>query len=151
MARRWLFRRTLEPLGGHLRLFGCGSAFLPPTLQAAWEDLGIIVTQGYGSTEAAMAATTTYRRHPRGRLRKPQPPIELELAEDGEHLLRAAAHEVRPQLEQFAGEFLGTHDSCFHASKYCATRNDCKCELHHMRGNSTTEIRRISLAFASHA
>jgi long-chain acyl-CoA synthetase len=87
VARRWLFRRMLEPLGGHLRLFGCSSAFLPPTLQGAWEDLGIIVTQGYGSTECGLAATTTYRQHPPGRLGKPQAPNQLELADDGEILV----------------------------------------------------------------
>jgi hypothetical protein len=58
---------------------------------------------------------------------------------------------VRPQAEQLAGEFVRAHNSCFHASKYCANDNDCECELDHTSGNSTIEMRRSSLAFAFQA
>ena len=48
-ARRVLFRRVHAQLGGGLRIFVSSGAFLPPALQQAWEDLGVIVIQGYGS------------------------------------------------------------------------------------------------------
>ena len=64
-------------------------AFLPPALQQAWEDLGVIVIQGYGSSETRVrddqhARPTTAS----GRSGRPMPPVEMRLAEDGEVLFR---------------------------------------------------------------
>ena len=49
--RRVLFRSIHAQLGGSFRLFVSSGAFLPPALQQAWEDLGVVVLQGYGATE----------------------------------------------------------------------------------------------------
>jgi long-chain acyl-CoA synthetase len=87
-VRRRLFRKVHEGLGGELRLIVCTAAFLPPSLQQAWEDLGIIVIQGYGSTEAGFGTCTTRRDHGLGTVGRAQPPGECRLAEDGEILLR---------------------------------------------------------------
>ena len=54
--RRMLFRRVHRQLGGGLNLFVCAGAFLPPSLQQAWEDLGVVVMQGYGATECGPAS-----------------------------------------------------------------------------------------------
>ena len=52
-------------LGGALNLMVIAGAYLPPALQQNWEDLGVIVLQGYGATEcgpvAATRVTTTRR------------------------------------------------------------------------------------------
>ena len=53
-------------LGGGLRLFATAGAFLPPALQQAWEDIGVIVLQGYGATETAAGSCTTMDDHPLG-------------------------------------------------------------------------------------
>ena len=87
-ARRRLFRRVHEQLGGELRLIVCTAAFLPPSLQQAWEDLGVVVIQGYGSTEAGFGTCTTRRDHGLGTVGRAQPPGECRLADDGEILLR---------------------------------------------------------------
>ena len=42
-------------------------AYLPPELQLAWEDLGIVVIQGYGSTECGIVTANDQWRHPAGR------------------------------------------------------------------------------------
>ena len=39
---------STSQLGGGLRILVSSGAFLPPALQQAWEDLGVIVIQGYG-------------------------------------------------------------------------------------------------------
>ena len=39
-------------------------AYLPPALQQAWEDLGVIVLQGYGATECGPVAATRVSDHP---------------------------------------------------------------------------------------
>ena len=86
--RRLLFRRIHAQLGGHFRLFVSAGAFLPPALQQAWEDLGITVIQGYGSTECSFGTCNTLRDHAPGTVGRPMPPQELRIAPDGEVLLR---------------------------------------------------------------
>jgi long-chain acyl-CoA synthetase len=83
-ARRVLFRRVHAQLGGGLRIFVSSGAFLPPALQQAWEDLGVIVIQGYGSTETGFGTCTTREDHGLGTVGRPMPPVELRLAADGE-------------------------------------------------------------------
>lgn len=87
-ARRLLFRSVHAQLGGGLRLFASAGAFLPPALQQAWEDLGVIVLQGYGATESAAGCCTTLQDHGLGTVGRPPFPVEMRLAEDGEVLFR---------------------------------------------------------------
>ena len=83
-ARRVLFRRVHAQLGGGLRLFATAGAFLPPALQQAWEDLGVIVLQGYGATETAAGSCTTMNDHPLGCVGWPPEPVRMRIADDGE-------------------------------------------------------------------
>ena len=90
-ARRWLFRPLHQQLGGGLNLFICSGAFLPPALQQGWEDLGVVVMQGYGASETGLATMTTKRDHGLGTVGRSIPPNEVRLAEDGEILVRGPA------------------------------------------------------------
>ena len=72
-ARRVLFRRVHAQLGGELNLFVCAAAFLPPSLQQAWEDVGVVVMQGYGATECGSGQCDVEDR-PRPRDRRPDDP-----------------------------------------------------------------------------
>jgi long-chain acyl-CoA synthetase len=83
-ARRLLFRSVHAQLGGGLRLFATAGAFLPPALQQAWEDIGVIVIQGYGATETAAGSATTMDDHPPGCVGWPPKPVEMRIADDGE-------------------------------------------------------------------
>jgi len=83
-ARRLLFRSVHAQLGGGLRLFAIAGAFLPPALQQAWEDMGVIVIQGYGATETAAGSATTMADHPLGCVGWPPKPVEMRIVEDGE-------------------------------------------------------------------
>jgi long-chain acyl-CoA synthetase len=82
--RRLIFRRVHARLGGGMRLFVCSGAFLPPALQQAWEDLGVVVIQGYGATETGFGACTTPEDHGLGTVGRAVPPVEMRLADDGE-------------------------------------------------------------------
>ena len=88
-ARRLLFRRIHSQLGGQLRLFVSAAAYLPPALQSAWEDLGVIVLQGYGATECGPAAATSEKDHPTGTVGRTIPPVRLKLAEPTNEILVA--------------------------------------------------------------
>jgi long-chain acyl-CoA synthetase len=83
-ARRLLFRSVHEKLGGGLRLLVAAGAFLPPALQQAWEDMGVVVLQGYGATETAAGSCTTMADHPLGCVGWPPKPVEMRIADDGE-------------------------------------------------------------------
>ena len=83
-VRRLIFRAVRARLGGGLRLFVSSGAFLPPALQQAWEDLGVVVVQGYGSTETGFGTCTTREDHGLGTVGRPMPPVEMRLAADGE-------------------------------------------------------------------
>jgi long-chain acyl-CoA synthetase len=83
-TRRLLFRSVHAQLGGGLRLFVTAGAFLPPALQQAWEDIGVIVLQGYGATETAAGCCTTMDSHPTGCVGWPPKPVEMRIAEGGE-------------------------------------------------------------------
>jgi long-chain acyl-CoA synthetase len=82
--RRLLFRSIHRQLGGHFRLFLSSGAFLPPTLQQAWEDLGITVLQGYGATETGTGSCATLEDHAPGTVGRVPEGIEMRLAPDGE-------------------------------------------------------------------
>ena len=84
--RRALFRSVHRQFGGGLRLAVTAGAYLPPGLQQAWEDLGVVVLQGYGATECGIVACSTPRDHAPGTVgRVPSPsPIRVSLADDGE-------------------------------------------------------------------
>ncbi len=88
-ARRLLFRRVHVQLGGALRLFVVAGAFLPPETQLAWEDLGVVVVQGYGATECGPAAATSEREHPTGTVGRTVPPVRLRLSDADQEILVA--------------------------------------------------------------
>jgi long-chain acyl-CoA synthetase len=64
--RRLVFRPLHVQLGGSLELVISAGAYLPPELQQAWEDLGIVVLQGYGATECGFAVANDEWHHPLG-------------------------------------------------------------------------------------
>jgi long-chain acyl-CoA synthetase len=83
-ARRWIFRRIHRQLGGGLRLLVSAGAFLPPAVQQGWEDIGVVIMQGYGATETGSGACTTWHDHPTGTVGRPVPGLEMRIADDGE-------------------------------------------------------------------
>jgi long-chain acyl-CoA synthetase len=85
--RRVIFRRVHQRLGGSLNLIVSAAAFLPPALQQAWEDLGVVVMEGYGATECGAASATNPRDHGLGTVGRTIPPVKVKLADDGEILV----------------------------------------------------------------
>ena len=82
--RRLLFRSIHQQLGGHFRLFLSSGAFLPPALQQGWEDIGVTVLQGYGTTETGTGACGTLADHEPGTVGRVPEGIEMRIAPDGE-------------------------------------------------------------------
>jgi long-chain acyl-CoA synthetase len=86
-VRRRIFRSVHRQLGGELRLVVSAGAYLPPELQHGWEDLGVVVLQGYGSTECGPASANTEQQHPAGVVGRTLPPVRLRLAEADSEIL----------------------------------------------------------------
>jgi len=89
-ARRVIFRSVHRQLGGGFRLFVSAGAFLPPALQQAWEDVGVIVMQGYGATETGTGSCTTLEDHGLGTVGRPPAGIDMRIVESGEIQFRGA-------------------------------------------------------------
>jgi long-chain acyl-CoA synthetase len=62
-------------------------AYLPPNLQQGWQDLGVIVLQGYGATECGPAAATSEQDHPMATVGKTPAPVQLKLADGTNEIL----------------------------------------------------------------
>ncbi|MFI5258941.1 MAG: AMP-binding protein [Candidatus Limnocylindrales bacterium] len=86
-VRRRIFAPVHRQLGGSLNLIVSAAAFLPPSLQQAWEDIGVVVMQGYGATECGVASATNQRDHGLGTVGRTIPPVRVKLAGDGEVLV----------------------------------------------------------------
>jgi long-chain acyl-CoA synthetase len=83
-VRPRLFGSIHNQLGGHFRLFLSAGAFLPPALQQGWEDLGVTVLQGYGSTETGTGSCTRLDDHGLGTVGRPPDGVEMRITTDGE-------------------------------------------------------------------
>ena len=83
--RRHLFRRIHAQLGGRLQFFLCGGAPLLPDTLRLWENMGVRVIEGYGSTECApVIASNTYDDRRPGSIGRAVSGVEVKLADDGE-------------------------------------------------------------------
>jgi long-chain acyl-CoA synthetase len=87
-VRRTVFRSVLAPLGGALEVISCGGALLPESLQQAFEDFGISVVQGYGTTEVAGVTGHKRTQQRAGTVGPPLAGLEVRIADDGELLAR---------------------------------------------------------------
>ncbi|MDD5922370.1 MAG: AMP-binding protein [Eubacteriales bacterium] len=67
---RILFRSVRKQLGGKLRLVITGAAAMQPNVFRAFEDMGLIVLQGYGMTECTPLVSGTPMREEQARYRK---------------------------------------------------------------------------------
>ena len=83
--RKKLFGKVHRRFGGKLQFVMCGGARLDPPLAEKWEALGVMVLQGYGTTEAApIIACNSFRYKKLDALGKVLPGQEVRIAEDGE-------------------------------------------------------------------
>lgn len=88
-ARPLLFRPVHKRLGGHMKFFVAGGAYLNPDLIHKWELLGIPVLQGYGLTECA-PILTGHHLHERNRqsVGQPLPGIDIKISPENEILVK---------------------------------------------------------------
>ena len=88
MANKLVFSKWREGVGGRLRYFVSGGAPLSPALSYAFLAAGIPILQGYGATETCIVSANRPENNQVGSVGLPFEGIELNIAEDGEILLR---------------------------------------------------------------
>ncbi len=89
VADRLVFSKLKAHMGGRIGFFMSGSAKLSSQVQEWFYSAGIIVVEGYGATETSAIAFVNHPATPRfGTVGQVTPGIDLQIADDGEILLR---------------------------------------------------------------
>ncbi len=91
LARKLVFKKWQEALGGNMKIIVCGSAALQPRLSKVFNAAGLPVMEGYGLTETSPVIAVNDKR--KGGLRsgtvgRPLSNVEVKIAEDGEILCK---------------------------------------------------------------
>jgi long-chain acyl-CoA synthetase len=93
LGRRLVFPKLhgvfSQRFGGRLRFFVSGSAPLSPKVAHFFEELGIVILEGYGLSETSAGSSITLPGRVKiGTVGPPLPGTEIKIAEDGEILIR---------------------------------------------------------------
>ncbi|MFD0933202.1 AMP-dependent synthetase/ligase [Psychroflexus salinarum] len=91
LARKLIFSKWQEALGGNLRVIASGSAALQPRLARVFNAADMGVMEGYGLTETSPVVAVNDMRDGGfkiGTVGKPIPDTEVKIADDGEILVK---------------------------------------------------------------
>jgi long-chain acyl-CoA synthetase len=91
IARKLIFSKWQEALGGNVIVIPCGSAALQPRLARTYLAAGLPVLEGYGLTETSPVLSVNYLGAGNlmiGTTGKPLHNVEIKIAEDGEILAK---------------------------------------------------------------
>ncbi len=91
IARKLIFSKWQEALGGNLKAIASGSAALQPRLARVFNAADCPVMEGYGLTETSPVVSVNDMRDGGfriGTVGKPLPETEVKIAEDGEILIK---------------------------------------------------------------
>lgn len=91
VAKKLIFSKWQDALGGNIKVIASGSAALQPRLARVFNAAGIAVMEGYGLTETSPVIAVNDMRDRGfkvGTVGKPIPETEVKIAKDGEILVK---------------------------------------------------------------
>jgi len=91
IARKLIFSKWQDALGGELKIVASGSAALQPRLARVFNAAGIPIMEGYGLTETSPVVSVNDMRNKGfriGTVGKPLSDTEIKIAHDGEILIK---------------------------------------------------------------
>ena len=91
IARKLIFSKWKEALGGELKVIISGGAALQPRLAKIFSAVGISIAQGYGLSETSPTISVNHDKYPlmqAGSVGAVIDNVEVKIAEDGEILMR---------------------------------------------------------------
>ncbi len=92
LARMVVFKTIENRLGGRMRFFISGGAALPQALGEFFYAMGILILEGYGLTEhSPVVSVNRYESFRFGSVGMPLDQVDIEIAPDGELLVRSAS------------------------------------------------------------
>ncbi|RMG58616.1 MAG: long-chain fatty acid--CoA ligase [Deltaproteobacteria bacterium] len=88
LAKKLVFDKVKERVGGRLRFFISGGAPLAREIAEFFHAMDILILEGYGLTECSTVATVNRYNHFKfGTVGPPVPGVKIKIAEDGEILI----------------------------------------------------------------
>jgi long-chain acyl-CoA synthetase len=91
LARKLVFSKWIDALGGNVKIIVSGGSSLQPRLARVFWAAGLKVIEGYGLTETSPVVSANYTYYPKikfGTVGLPVEGVEVKFAEDGEILTR---------------------------------------------------------------
>ncbi len=118
IARKLIFSKWKEALGGDLLYIVSGSAALLPTLQRVFNAAEIFVLEGYGLTETSAVVSVNSPKDlwKIGTVGRPIDIVEVKIAEDGEilakgpNMMQGYYKDPEKTAEVFTGDYFHTGD-----------------------------------------
>jgi long-chain acyl-CoA synthetase len=86
---RAVYSKIRARLGGRMRIAASGAAPLSKEMGEFYAAIGMPLIEGYGLTEGGVAALNPLERPKPGSIGKPLPNIDVQIAEDGELLIKS--------------------------------------------------------------
>ena len=117
IARKLIFSKWQEALGGRLKVIASGSAALQPRLARVFNAAGIGVMEGYGLTETSPVIAVNDMRNNGfkiGTVGKALPETNVKIAEDGEIMIQGPQVMIGYYKDEEKTKEVLTEDKYFH-------------------------------------
>ncbi|WP_041496888.1 AMP-dependent synthetase/ligase [Nonlabens marinus] len=119
VAKKLIFSKWQEALGGNLRAIASGSAALQPRLARVFNAAGVPVMEGYGLTETSPVISVNDMRaggFKIGTVGKPLPDTDVKIAEDGEILINGPQRMIGYYKDKEKTDEVINSEGYFHTS-----------------------------------
>jgi long-chain acyl-CoA synthetase len=114
-ADKLVFSKIKQQVGGKLRYFVSGGAPLPAEIGEFFNAIGVTILEGYGLTETSpVISVNRLEKNKIGTVGPPIPGVQVDIAHDGEIIMKGKSRMVGYYKEDAATEELIDREGWFH-------------------------------------